>query len=96
MLSLLLENTTKDLVMLVYLHIPRMITTSPNLGTINRHNSLLQDALYARVLSCLVLPDSLRPHDCSLPSRTLCDKLFIRVTVHDYMCSVISQKVKNC
>lgn len=61
MLSLLLENTTKDLVMLVYLHIPRMVTMSPNLGTINRHNSLLQDALYACVLSCLVLSDFATP-----------------------------------
>ena len=96
MLSLLLENTTQDLVMLVYLHIPTMTTVSLNLGTTNRHNSLLEDALYACALSCLVMSDSLRPQDCSSPRRTLGDKLFILVIVHnyEYMCSVISQKVK--
>ena len=75
--------------MLVYLHIPTMRTVSLNLGTANRHNSLLQDALYACVLSCLVMSDSLRPHDCSSPRRTLGDKLFILVIVHMSMCSII-------
>ena len=67
--------------MLVYLHIPRMITMSLNLGTININNSLLQDALHACVLSCLVMSDSLQPHDCSSPSRTLCDKPFMSLYI---------------